>query len=96
MLRTALLALAFVSAPALATSSHYLAQPVAAPTKETVVTRDAVWKCAGGACAAPRGNSRAEVACQALVREVGALASFSANGTAFAAEQLDKCNARAR
>jgi len=34
--------------------------------------------------------------CELVVREVGTLNSFSANGTAFDADALAKCNARAR
>jgi hypothetical protein len=95
MFRTVLFALAFMSGPALA-ASHYHAEPLAQPTKQRVVTRDGVWSCSGGSCVAPRGNSRAEIACAVLVREVGALKSFSADGIGFGVGQLAKCNARAR
>lgn len=95
MFRPALLAMALVAAPAFA-SSHYHAEPQAQPAKQRVVTRDGIWNCGDGACTAAQGNSRPEIACAALVREVGALRSFSANGTTFAGDRLEKCNARAR
>jgi hypothetical protein len=98
MIRSATLAmaLALAAAPALASGPYYHAQPEATSAKPKVVTRDGIWSCSGGACSAPRGNSRAEIACAGLVREVGALRSFAAGGAAFGDEQLAKCNARAR
>jgi hypothetical protein len=95
MFRPVLLVLAVVSAPAFA-SSQYHADPQAQPAKERVVTRDGVWNCGAGGCTAAQGNSRPEIACAALVRQVGALNSFSASGSTFAGAQLEKCNSRAR
>jgi hypothetical protein len=95
MFRLALLGLALVSAPAYA-SPHYHADPQAQPARERVVTRDGARNCGADGCTAAQGNSRPEIACAALVRQVGALNSFSANGSTFAGEQLEKCNTRAR
>ena len=50
----------------------------------------------GGTCVAPKSSSRPAVVCAALVRETGAVRSFTVDGQALAAEQLEKCNARAR
>jgi hypothetical protein len=98
MIRPLFLAAAlFATAPALAAQgAFYSAEPAAAPSQDRFVARDAVWRCAGGVCSAPRGNARPAIACAQLVREVGALRSFSANGTAFGTAELEACNRRAR
>lgn len=82
--------------PALAQASYYSATPKAEFTKSSVVTRSTMWKCAAGTCTAPRAGERDAVLCELVVQRVGALASFSAGGTAFGDEALTKCNARAR
>lgn len=92
----ATLALAPVSGFAQTTRGYYSATPVTAPAKSSIVTRTTVWKCGEGTCVASKATSRDTIMCELVVREVGALQSFSANGTAFDAEALAKCNARAR
>ena len=92
----ATLALAPVSGFAQTTRGYYSATPVTAPAKSSVVTRTTVWKCGEGTCVASKATSRDTIMCELVVREVGALQSFSANGTAFDADALAKCNARAR
>jgi hypothetical protein len=94
MFRTALVALALVSAPALATS-HYQAEPAAKPSEAKLVLRDTVWKCGDAGCAAAKSNSRPTIVCAVLAKEVGALRSFSAGGKPLAADELEKCNSRA-
>lgn len=84
------------TAPAVAQTAYYTATPKAAFAKPTVVTRTTMWRCAGEACTAPRAGERDAVLCELLVQRVGALASFSAGGTAFDDAALAKCNARAR
>ena len=84
------------SGPAWAAAPHYKAEPVVAPSAGNVVTRDLLWRCGPGGCFAPQGNSRPAIECAALVREVGRLDSFVAGGRALTAEELRKCNARAR
>ena len=54
-----------------------------------------VWNCAGTDCSAPRGTSRPAVMCARLVREVGQVSSFVANGEALDAAGLERCNAAA-
>ena len=92
----ATLALAPVSGFAQTTRGYYSATPVTAPAKASVVTRTTVWKCGEGTCVASKATSRDSIMCELVVREVGTLQSFSANGTAFDADALAKCNARAR
>ncbi|MCW3846331.1 hypothetical protein OF829_03700 [Sphingomonas sp. LB-2] len=78
------------------TRGYYSATPVTAPAKTSVVTRSTVWHCGEGTCTASKSTSRDAIMCELVVREVGTLQSFSANGTAFDADALAKCNARAR
>ena len=71
-----------------ATLSSEAAQP-------RTVAGGVVWSCEGTNCSAPRGTSRPAVICGRLVRELGPVASFTANGEAFDAEALTRCNAAA-
>ena len=99
MIRAVLVTLAFASAlsPAAASAaSHYRAEPAAMPARERFVARDTVWNCAAGACTSGRSASRPGIVCATLVRQVGSLRSFSVEGRAFAAEELESCNRRAR
>jgi uncharacterized low-complexity protein len=75
---------------------YYAATPVSAPSKTSVVTRSTVWKCGEGVCVASKSDSRDTIMCELVAREVGALQTFSAGGTAFDADALAKCNARAK
>ena len=89
-----LLVLAFATPAASAT--YYQAEPVTPPSRERFVARENIWRCAGTACASPRSASRAAIVCSTLVRQVGALRSFSVDGQPFDAEALESCNRRAR
>lgn len=95
MVRAVILSLAFVASPALA-QSYYSAEPEAQPTQARFVARENVWRCDAGACQSARSQARPAIVCATLVREVGRLRSFTVEGRAFAAEQLESCNARAR
>ena len=92
----ALLSVAAAAAPAAASQVHFRAQPVAVPAEARLVVRDTVFRCADSGCVAPRASSRAEIVCSALVREIGAVSSFSANGRSFGADELAACNRAAR
>ena len=95
MLRYAIFSLAFVAAPAFA--AGFQAETSSAPAQERFVARDSIWRCAGTNCVSTnRTSTRPAIACAALARQVGELKSFSADGRAFAAEELQACNARAR
>ena len=99
MIRPALvtLALAFAVLPAAASAAnHYRAEPAAAPAQARFIARENVWNCSAGACTSGRSSSRPAIVCATLVREVGSLRSFSVEGRAFAAEELESCNRRAR
>ncbi len=88
-------ALVLGATPALA-KSYYTATPAVAPTEASFVTRSVVWKCDGATCAAPKAGNRDQVMCELAAKEMGQLASFTANGSAFDAAAMEKCNARAK
>ncbi|HVJ00593.1 MAG TPA: hypothetical protein VM662_00330 [Sphingomonas sp.] len=75
---------------------YYAATPVTAPEKTSLVTRSTVWKCGDGVCTAGKANTRDNIMCELVAREVGQLSAFRANGTEFDAEALAKCNTKAR
>jgi hypothetical protein len=60
------------------------------------VARDTLWRCADNGCTAAAANSRPEVVCAQIVREVGKVSTFSFRGAAFDADALAKCNTKAR
>ena len=95
MFKAAILALAFVATPALS-APHYHAQPVVSPTATKIVLRDTMWKCSDAGCIGTRSSSRPAIVCAVLVRAVGTLRSFSEEGRAMSADELEKCNARAK
>ena len=96
MIRTAAIAASMLFATAASAQGYYSATPAAAPAKASVITGGMLWKCDGGASTAGRGNSRDAIVCEQVVKRVGALANFTANGAAFDAAALAKCNARAK
>ncbi|MDB5670651.1 MAG: putative secreted protein [Alphaproteobacteria bacterium] len=75
---------------------QYRAELAAPAVAERIVVRDTVWHCEGGTCVGPKSNSIPAVLCAALVRETGPVRSFAVDGRPLPAEQLEKCNARAR
>ena len=88
--------LAVGAPPAMAQGGHYRAELATAPRSSTLVVRELAWKCGPSACVSGASNSRPAIDCAALAREAGALRSFSVAGKPLSAEELGKCNARAR
>lgn len=78
------------------TPGYRLVPATAFSAANTVVARDVLWKCAGEACVATKATSRPEIVCASAAREIGKISAFSANGKDFSAEQLAKCNEKAR
>jgi hypothetical protein len=94
MLRSILtLSVLVIAAPAGA--SAYSAKLVT-PTTERIITRDIVWSCRTDGCQGATEASRPAVLCQSLARRAGKVGSFLADGRAFTAVELDKCNASAK
>ncbi|MEH3041765.1 MAG: hypothetical protein PGN21_17130 [Sphingomonas paucimobilis] len=93
-LLTAALALPFAAAAQPARG--YSAVPATAPAIAAMMTRSTPWKCTGDRCVTNRTEGSPITMCQLAARELGTLTAFTANGEAFAAEQLAKCNSRAK
>jgi hypothetical protein len=87
-------AAALAAAPVMAAT--YSAKPVTAAPTARIVANDIVWACGAGACQGSSEESRPAVLCQGLAKQAGRLASFVADGRAFGAAELDKCNASAK
>ena len=86
-------ALALAAGPAAAAT--YAAKPVVAANGH-IVARDINWSGGAGGCEGATAESRPAVLCQALAKRAGKLDSFLVDGRAFAAAELDKCNAAAK
>ena len=95
MVRPFCLSLALISSPAFA-AGNFEAQPVTRPALERFVAGDTSWRCGETGCSSGRTATRAALVCSSLVRTVGPLRSFSADGRAFDSAALEACNARAR
>ena len=97
-LSTAALALPFLAAAlapvaaGAASGSYYRAELASPAPKAKFVARDVVWSCDGTNCVAGRGTSRPLIICASLAKEAGEVKSFTANGKAFEAEELARCN----
>lgn len=98
MAAVAAVTLALIPASGMAQTGrgYYAATPATAPEKHSLVTRSTVWKCGEGICTASKANARDPIMCELVVREIGALTAFRANGTDFDADALAKCNTKAR
>jgi len=81
---------------AFAATPSYRLVPEVAVSGNSVVAREVLWKRSGDAWIATKATSRAEIVCSSAAREIGKISSFSANGTDFTADQLAKCNEKAR
>lgn len=96
MLALAVTTLFGATAAGAAASDTYVAVPATASTKASFITRSTVWRARDGGFVAGQAPERPAVLCELVAREVGTLASFSVAGTAYDAEQLAKCNAKAK
>jgi hypothetical protein len=91
MTRLALFApVALFAAPAAA--GTYTATPASPASAGKVVARDIAWTYAEGAYTGRTAESRPLVLCQGLAKKVGRLNAFTADGRAFNADELAKCN----
>lgn len=83
--------------PAVAQAPAYRAVPsTPAKSVQNVVIGETLWKCAPDGCTTVASTSRPAILCAQTVKKVGKLDSFTANGAAFGADELAKCNAKAK
>jgi hypothetical protein len=94
---TAFLLISATTAPAFAAAPMYKLVPATAVTKaKSVVVGETLWRCAPAGCVAGESGSRPAIVCAQAARKVGKIESFTANGAAFTADELAKCNEKAR
>lgn len=87
-------ALFAIGTPAFA--SNYVASLQSPAKSAQLVSSERLWSCAGTTCAAGgEATSPAKRICSRLVKEVGPLSAFTAQGKIFAADELAQCNASA-
>lgn len=95
MHRTLLFLAGAAAAAAPAMAGTYSAK-LASPATARIIARDIVWNCGPDACQGATEHSRPAVLCQSLAKRAGRVESFVADGRAFAAAELERCNASAR
>ena len=94
---TAFLLISATTMPAFAAAPMYKLVPATAVTSaKSVVVGETLWRCGPTGCVAGESNSRPAIVCAQAARKVGKIESFTANGTAFTADELTKCNAKAK
>lgn len=82
-------------APVLADNGPYYTAQLAQPAEDKrAVAGGIAWACEGTTCVANKGSSRASRICRSLKREMGEIASFTANGEALPEDQLNRCNGK--
>ena len=90
-----LIALATLSTAAAAASNYQATLSVPA-AQSKLISSERIWSCDGLACVAGgEATSAAARICARLAREVGPVASFTAQGRALDAAQLAACNEKA-
>jgi hypothetical protein len=83
-------------APAAAGAATYSAKLATPVASAKLITNDIRWSCGADACNGSTAEAPAMALCQGLAKKAGRVESFLANGRAFAATELDKCNTHAR
>jgi hypothetical protein len=83
------------AAPALASTGYQFTPETGFEKAEKIIVRETLWKCAGDSCTASQAASRPEIVCATAARRIGRISAFTANGVAFDADALNKCNTRA-
>jgi hypothetical protein len=94
---TAFLLITAATTPAFASSPMYKLVPATAvESAKSVVVGEILWRCTTNGCVAREGTSRPAIVCAQAARKVGKIESFTAGGTAFTADELAKCNEKAK
>lgn len=82
-------------APALADNGPYYSVQLVQPAEDKrAVAGGIAWACEGTTCVANKGSSRASRICRSLKREMGEIASFTADGEALPEDKLARCNGK--
>lgn len=84
---------AIAPTPANAAEGPFYRAELAAPAQPgKTIASGQVWSCNETACVSGKGTSRPAIVCARLVKQVGPVASFVADGKALKADALAKCN----
>ncbi|HWK36542.1 CC_3452 family protein [Sphingomonas sp.] len=88
----------FAAVPATAQGNAYYSATAASGQlkKASLVTRNTIWKCSDTVCTAGKAPDRDTTVCAMVAQRIGQLSAFTANGTAFTGEALEKCNGSAK
>jgi hypothetical protein len=77
-------------------AANYVASLQVPATATKLISSERMWSCNGVVCVAGGdASSAAKHICSRLVKEVGPLSGFTAQGKVFAADELAECNASA-
>ncbi|CAM3091744.1 hypothetical protein SPAN111604_03155 [Sphingomonas antarctica] len=82
--------------PAYAQAPVVRAVTVAQLAPKTLVAGETLWNCGAEGCTTRALTSRPAIVCAQVAKQVGAVSSFSVGGAALSAEELAKCNAKAK
>lgn len=75
------------------TAAPWFTVELAQPASEgRAIAGGVVFRCEGTTCTAPRSGDRPLRVCSELRREVGAITSFTANGSNLSEAHLARCN----
>ncbi len=77
-------------------SGYYTAVEASPQGRDSAIIGDTIWHRTANGLRGPRVGSRPEIVCAQVARKFGELRSFAADGVAFDAEQMARCNRRAR
>jgi hypothetical protein len=92
-----LLALGLIAQPAFAAQIGQAEFAPGTKLPAKLVVSDTIWTCANGRCTGPAETRSVAMqrACQTLAREIGAVAGFTVEATAFDSTALQVCNEKA-
>lgn len=76
--------------------AYRLVPATAITSAKSVIVNETLWRCGTNGCVAAQAGSRPGIICAQAARRVGKIESFTANGTPFSADELAKCNEKAR
>lgn len=94
---TAFLLISATTTPAFAAAPMYKLVPATAVASvKSVIVGETLWRCAPEGCVTGPTTSRPAVICAQAARKVGKIESFTAKGIAFGADELAKCNEKAK
>ena len=95
---TAFLLISATTTPAFAGNGvmYRLVPATAVASAKSVVIGETLWRCAPNGCVTGETTSRPAIVCAQAARKVGKIESFTAKGVEFNADELAKCNEKAK